>query len=419
MANKTILVVGGGISGLSAALEAAEAGRDVVIVEKNPYLGGRVTQLHQYFPKLCPPNCGLEINFKRLRENLSIKFYTSAEVESISGQKGNFDVKFKLNPTFINANCTACGKCTEVCPVEIPNAFNYGLDKTKAANLPHQFAFPLKFTIDTVACQGASCGKCLEVCEYKAIDLGMQPETVSLNVGAIVWATGWNPYDPSKIGYYGFGRNKNVITNVMLERMAVLAGPTGGKIVRPSDGKAPETIAFVQCAGSRDENHQPYCSQVCCMATLKQTTYIREQYPDAKIYVFYIDIRAMGKYEDFYARVQKDENVIFIKGKVGEITEDASGTLELEVEDQYAGKVIKQQADLVVLATGMAPPTRDTGVPVGFDVTDKDGFVVTSAAEVGISGAGCAKKPSEVSGSVRDATAAALQAIQGTVGGGN
>lgn len=418
MANKTILVVGGGMSGISAALEASETGRDVYIVEKNPYLGGRVTQLHKYFPKLCPPNCGLEINFKRIRENPRIKFFTSAEVESITGQKGDFKVKVRLNPTFINANCTACGKCAEVCPVKIPNPFNFGMNQTKAAYLPHKFAFPLRYTIDTGACEGESCGKCVKACAYDAVDLSMKPETIDLNVGAIIWATGWDPYDASKISYYGFGRNKNVITNVMLERMAVEDGPTGGKIVRPSDKKAPSTIAFVQCAGSRDENHQPYCSQVCCLATLKQVTYIREQYPDAKIYIFYIDIRAMGKYEDFYTRVQQDENVIFIKGKVGEITEDASGTLELEVEDQGQGKVIKQKADLVVLATGMAPPTRETGVPVGLEITDKDGFVVSNAAEVGISGAGCAKKPGEVSGSVRDATAAALQAIQATVGGG-
>lgn len=417
MANKTILVVGGGISGITAALEASEAGRDVYIVEKNPYLGGRVTQVHQYFPKLCPPNCGLEINFKRIRENPRVKFFTSAEVESITGQKGDFNVKVRLNPTFINANCTACGDCAKVCPVKIPNAFNFGLDQTKAAHLPHRFAFPLRYTIDTAACEGESCGKCVEACKYDAIDLAQAPETMDLNVGAIIWATGWNPYDASKVSYYGFGRHKNVINNMMLERMAEPDGPTGGKIVRPSDKKAPETIAFVQCAGSRDEHHQPYCSQVCCLATLKQTTYIREQYPDAKIYVFYIDIRAMGKYEDFYTRVKADENVTFVKGKVGEITEDAAGTLTLELEDQEAGAIIKPKVDLVVLATGMAPPTRDEKIPFDVEITDRDGFVVSNAAETGIGGAGCAKKPGEVSGSLRDATAAALQAIQATVGG--
>lgn len=418
MANKTILVVGGGISGITAALEASEAGRDVIIVEKNPYLGGRVTQVHQYFPKLCPPNCGLEINFKRIRENPRVKFYTSATVDSITGQKGDFNVKVRLNPTFVNANCTACGDCVKVCPVKIPNAFNFGMDQTKAIYLPHKFAFPLRYVIDTAACEGESCGKCVKACKYDAINLAQEPETVDLNVGAIVWATGWNPYDATKVSYYGFGRHKNVINNMMLERMAEADGPTGGKIVRPSDKKAPETVAFVQCAGSRDEHHQPYCSQVCCLATLKQTTYIREQYPDAKIYIFYIDIRAMGKYEDFYTRVKQDENVIFVKGKVGEIVEDDSGVLELTLEDQEAAAVVKPKVDLVVLATGMAPPTRDEKVPFDVEVTDKDGFVVSEATETGISGAGCARKPGEVSGSLRDATAAALRAIQATVGGG-
>ncbi|MCL6612850.1 MAG: FAD-dependent oxidoreductase, partial [Peptococcaceae bacterium] len=254
MVNKSILVVGGGISGLTAAVEAAEVGFEVFIVEKNPYLGGKVTQINQYFPKLCPPNCGLEINFKRIRSNPAIKFFTMAEVESISGQEGNFDVTVRLNPRYINENCTACGKCAEVCPAERANDFNYGLDKTKAVYLPHEFAFPMKYVIDAGACQ-QGCSKCAEVCQYKAVELDMQPRTVKLNVGAVVWATGWKPYDAEKLSYYGFGRFPNVITNVMMERLAAVNGPTGGKIVRPSDGKEISSIAFIQCAGSRDENH--------------------------------------------------------------------------------------------------------------------------------------------------------------------
>lgn len=413
MVNNSILVVGGGISGLTAALEAAEVGYDVILVEKNPYLGGRVAQLHHYFPKLCPPNCGLEINFKRIRSNPRIKFYTLAEVEAISGEKGNYDVTVKLTPRFVTPDCTACGKCVEVCPQERPNAFNYGLDKTKAVYLPHNFAFPMKYVIDSTACPGASCGKCVDVCPVKAIDLNMQAKTVNLKVGAVVWATGWDPYDAKKIEYYGFGRYPNVITNVQLERLAAVNGPTKGKIVRPSDGKGIETIAFVQCAGSRDENHQPYCSQVCCLASLKQAMYVREQYPEAKIYIFYIDIRSLGKYEDVYKKVQDDAGVVFIKGKVGEITENPdTKKLVLEVEDQLAGEVIHPEVDMVVLATGMAPAAKPAGGAVALDA---DGFVVSGD---GIIGAGCARKPMEVAATVRDATAAALKAIQAVAGGG-
>ena len=418
MANKSILVVGGGISGITAALEAAEAGCEVYIIEKNPYLGGRVTQINQYFPKLCPPNCGLEINFQRIRNNPRINFFTLAEVENISGQEGNFDVTIKINPRFVNENCTGCGKCVEACPVEIDNAFNYGMNKTKAIHLPHDFAFPMKYVIQAGACKEAGCaGKCAEVCEYKAIEPDMQSKTMNLNVGAIVWATGWEPYDANKLSYYGFGRFKNVVTNVMLERMAAMNGPTGGKIVRPSDGKEIKSIAFVQCAGSRDENHLKACSSVCCLASLKHATYIREQYPDAEISIYYIDIRARGKYEDFFTKVQEEVNFTLIKGKAGEIEEDqTNGQLVVIAEDQEAKQVTRKSYDLVVLATGMAPSTATAAIPAEM-AYDEDGFVIPGTGTTGIVAAGCVKNPLDVASAVRDATAAALKAIQSTVRG--
>lgn len=413
MINKSILVVGGGISGLTAAIEAAEVGFQVYIVEKNPYLGGKVAQINQYFPKLCPPNCGLEINFKRIRGNPDIKYFTMAEVESISGQEGNFDVTIKLNPRYVNENCTACGKCSEVCPAERDNDFNYGLDKTKAIYLPHQFAFPMKYIIDPKACQ-AGCSKCMEACKYNAVEPGMKAKTMKLNVGAVVWATGWKPYDAEKLSYYGFGRFPNVITNVMMERLAAVNGPTGGKIVRPSDGREISSIAFIQCAGSRDENHLHCCSTVCCMASLKQATYVREQYPDARIYIYYIDIRARGKHEDFYVKVQNETNITFIKGKAGEILEDpATGQLLIVAEDQINQQLSEEKFDMVVLATGMSPATAENKVPAGVSY-DEDGFV--SSGVPGICAAGCVKKPLDVAAAVQDATAAALKAIQSVRG---
>ncbi len=410
---KSILVIGGGMSGLTAAIEAAETGNNAIIVEKTPYLGGRVAQLNKYFPKLCPPNCGLEINFKRIRNNADITFYTLAEVEKISGQEGNYDVTLKIKPRYVNDKCVGCNACTEACPVEMPNEFNFGLNKTKAAYIPHNQAFPFKYVIDDRVCKGASCAKCAEACKYDAIKLDMKPETVNLNVGSIVMATGWDIYDVSKLDILGGGKIKNVITNMQMERLSAPNGPTAGKILRPSDNKEVKNIAFVQCAGSRDENHLPYCSYICCMASLKQVTYLREQYPDSKATVFYIDIRTPGaRYEQFYWKIKEDPNVTLIKGKVAKIAEDAaSGDVLVTAEDVLKGKKITEKFDMVVLAAGMVPSTKGAKIPVDVTYTD-DGFVVPSSLKKGIYAVGTAKSPVDVSRSVQDATGAAIKSIQ-------
>jgi len=410
--SQTLLVVGGGMSGITAALEAAEAGYDVVLVERNPYLGGRVTQLYQYFPKLCPPNCGLEINFRRMRQNPKVRFLTMAEVDRISGQEGDYDVTIKIAPRYVNEKCTCCGKCAEVCESEIDNPFNYGMDKIKAAYLPHEFAFPMRYVLDPSIAGTDEGKKCLEACEYGAIDLDMEETTFDLKAGAIVWAAGWNPYDAAKIDYYGFGEYKNVITNVMMERMASPNGPTEGKILRPSDQKAPSNIAFIQCAGSRDENHLPYCSGICCLASLKQSTYVREQYPDCDVTIFFIDIRALDRLEDFYVKVQQDEKVFFIKSKIANITEDEeTGNLVLEGENTRTGEQILMNFDMVVLATGMVP--NGIAIDAAPDVSyDEYGFLMSDPAKAGIYGAGCVRRPTDVASSVQDATAGALKAIQ-------
>ncbi|MDA8337044.1 MAG: CoB--CoM heterodisulfide reductase iron-sulfur subunit A family protein [Peptococcaceae bacterium] len=412
MVNKSVLVVGAGISGLTAAIEAAETGFEVFLVEKEAYLGGRVARMNQYFPKLCPPNCGLEINFRRIRSEHNLRFLTSAEVVQVAGQEGDFTVAVRQNPRFVNENCTACNKCAEVCPVERSNEFNYDLDKTRAAYLPHSFAFPTRYVIDGKACLGEKCGKCVEACAYEAIELKMQAREVTLKVGAIVWATGWEPYDAGRISAYGFGRFPNVVTNVIMERLASPLGPTGGRIVRPSDGKEVQKVAFVQCAGSRDENHLPFCSSVCCLASLKQATYVLNANPGAQVAVYYIDIRALGKFEDFFAKVQLEPNVTLIKGKPGEILEDGqTGDVIVVAEDQLARKITQERYDLVVLATGMAP---SAGAQVPLLGLDDRGFVAPDQVP-GIYGAGCVKRPLDVASAVQDATSAALKAIQSTV----
>ncbi len=286
-----VLVIGGGISGLTTAVEAAEAGYTATILENTPYLGGRVGKMNKYFPKLCPPICGLEINYRRIKFSPDVTFYTLANVESITGQAGNYEVTVKLSPRYVNDKCTGCNACTEACPIEVPNDFNAGLDKRKAAYIPHQQAFPLQYVIDEAACKKGDCSKCADACKYDAIDLKMPPETLKIKAGSIVLATGWKPYDAKKIDNLGFGTSPNIITNVMMERIASGNGPTQGKITRPSDGKEAKRVAFVQCAGSRDENHLAFCSAVCCLASLKQATYVRDQYPDSEVQMFYIDIR--------------------------------------------------------------------------------------------------------------------------------
>ena len=349
-----------------------------------------------------------------MRNNPRIRFFTMTEVEKISGSPGDYEVTLNVTPRYVNEKCTGCGKCGEVCETEIDNPVNFGMDKIKGAYLPHEFAFPSRYVIapEAISKEGE---KLKEACAYGAVEPDMEPQSFSLHVGSIVWATGWTPYDASKIEYYGFGRYPNVITNMMMERLASVNGPTEGKIVRPSDKKEVLNVAFVQCAGSRDENHLPYCSGVCCLASLKQATYLLEKNPEAKITIYFIDIRARGRYEDFYQKLQEEEKITFIKSKIALITEDEStGDLQLEGENTMTGEKMLQQHDMVVLATGMVPNTAVDKVPAEVKY-DEYGFIASYEGEAGIYGAGTVKEPIDVAMCVEDGTGAALKAIQAIV----
>jgi quinone-modifying oxidoreductase subunit QmoA len=405
----SILVVGGGFSGLTAAVEAAEMGYDVYIIEKESYMGGRVAQLNKYFPKLCPPTCGLEINYKRIKTSPKITFYNLAEVESVSGGPGDFNVQVKVNPRYTTPQCTNCAAGAEAVTTEIPNDFNFGLDMRKSFYMPNMMAFPNQCVLDPSAVSSGDGQRIKDAMPAGHVDLDQKSESINLNVGAIIMATGWNPYDATKMDNLCFGKYENIVTNMMVERMASPSGPTEGKIVRPSDKEEPKTVGFVQCAGSRDENHLKYCSYICCMATLKQACYLREQSEDVEIYIFYIDIRSPGlKYEKFYNKVKEDKKVHFIKGKVAEVNEGSSpGSVVLVAEDTIGGGKVKQEVDLAVLATGMQPAGATIQIP-GIEY-NSDGFVVSKD---GIIPCGCAKRPIDVVSSAQSATAAALKAVQ-------
>jgi quinone-modifying oxidoreductase subunit QmoA len=411
--NQTILVVGGGISGMTAAIEAAECGKDVILLEKNPSLGGRVSQLYKYFPKLCFPTCGMEINLRRIKGNRNIRVMTLSEVSGVSGTAGDYTVSVTRKPRYVNEKCTACGACAAAVEAEFDDEYHLGLKKRKGAYLPFNMAYPQRYVIDPGVIGTADADKAKAACPVDAVDLDMQEETMELKAGAIIWATGWQPYDANKIQPYGYDRYANVITNMEFERMMDPFGPTGGKLLRPSDGKEAKDVAFIQCAGSRDLNHLKHCSRICCMASLKQTTYVREQFGDeGKSTVYYIDIRAIDRIDDFYQAVQADDNVSFVKSKVAFITEDkASGNPVLNGVDTEGYHRYSTPHDLVVLAVGMEPSVPKGDFPLDVVVND-NGFVEQDEANGAIFAAGCTADALDVNRAVQNATASALRAIQ-------
>ncbi len=341
-APKPLLVVGAGIAGVTAALEAAEAGNEVILVEHDPTVGGRVLRSHQYFPKLCPPSCGMEINIRRLEKNPRIRVMTSTRISKADRNGGGWTVTLAQAPMYVNERCTGCGECSKVCTSKVSDPFNLKMQEVPAIRLPHAEAWPNRFVLDKNACSNDCLKAIVEACQYDAIDLeAVETETV-IEVGAVVLATGWKPYPLTKLPELGGGELADVIANVNMERLAAPAGPTGGKIVRPSDGKPPTKVAFVQCAGSRDVNHLPYCSGICCLASLKQATYVKEQLPECEVTMYYIDRRTPGRNEDVLTKVTAIEGVNLVKGKVGKISKGEGGMLVLRVERVEEGKLVER-----------------------------------------------------------------------------
>ncbi len=403
--SKPLLVVGAGIAGVTAALEAAETGSEVILVECEPAIGGRVLKNHNYFPKLCPPSCGMEINTQRIERNPRLRVVTSASVTAATKGGDGWSVTVTKAPAYINDLCTLCGDCSKVCPSKVSDPFNLGMCEAPAIRPYHQKAWPAKYVLNRDACE-SGCKACVDACKYNAINLDAAEEQETLDVGAVIMATGWQPYAIEKLEEFGGGALKDVIANVNMERLAAPEGPTEGKILK-ADGNPPKNVAFVQCAGSRDVNHLPYCSGVCCMASLKQAIYVKEQLPEAEVTMYYIDRRSPGRNEDMLVRVAGMDGVKLVKGKVGKI-EEVGGSLKLRVEDVESGKVIEAEADMAVLATGMVPHTKD-GNP--FDMqTDDDGFGLDNM-DAKVLVAGVSRRPEDVAATTRDATGAAAKSL--------
>jgi quinone-modifying oxidoreductase subunit QmoA len=401
-----VLVIGGGIAGVSTALESAEAGREVLLVERDPVIGGRVIRSYHYFPKMCPPTCGMELNVRRLERDPKVRALTGTTVTAADRTNGAWKVTLRREPAYVNDRCTACGACSEVCPARVPDPMNLDMQEVPAIRLPHPHAWPQRFVLDRQACPDG-CTACVDACQYDAIDLQAKPGEETLDVSAVVIATGWHPYPLEKLPELGGGCFPDVIANVNMERLASPWGPTGGKILRPSNGEPPKRVAFVQCAGSRDVNHLTYCSDICCLASLKQALYVKEQIPEAEVTIYYIDRRTPGRNEELLTRMEGTEGVRLVKGKVGKIEQDSGGELMLRLEDVESGALEEVRADLVVLATGMVP---NVGPELPFAVkTDEDGFALEDLP-AGLTVAGVARRPQDVVSSVRDATGAAARA---------
>ena len=417
------LVVGAGIAGINAALDLGNSGYKVYLVEKNPTVVGHMAQLDKTFPTMDCSSCITTPKMSEVSRNQNIELMTYSEVVSLDGYVGNFQAKIKKKPHFIDQElCTGCGQCAEVCPVECANEFDLGMKPRKAAYLSFPQAVPGQYTIDMDHC--IKCGICEEECPTKAIRYDDKPEYVDVKVGTIILATGWDPYDATRMEQYGFGRYPNVIMALQMERLLSSFGPTGGKVKRPSDLKEPESIVFIQCVGSREftGKGRKYCSRVCCMYATKQARSYKEKHPHAKIYIFYIDIRAFGKgYEEFYHDAGQNYGINFIRGRVSELYENENHDLIVRAEDTLLQRQIELKVDMVILSIGLEPQSDIDDIARIFNVTatkTEDGFLMEAHPKLrpvdtltdGIFVAGTVQGPKDIPDTVAQAKAAASSA---------
>lgn len=420
----TVLVVGAGIAGIQAALNIANAGIKVALVEKGPFIGGHMAQLDKTFPTLDCASCIFTPKTVEVARNNNIELFVCSDVAEVKGHVGNFTVTIKKNPTFVDfSRCTGCGDCTEACVLKkgVSSDFEEGMAMRRAIYIPFPQAVPLKAVVDKESCLLLSKGKCkkacIEACKAEAIRFDQKEEVIEKEIGSIIVATGYDPFDPHLLPQYGYGVYDNIITSLQFERLSSPSGPTQGEI-RLKDGTAPKGIAFLHCIGSRDENANLHCSRICCMASMKQAHLAKEK-TGAEIYEFYIDINAFGKgYQEFYKRV-REEGITFIRGKGSEIYRK-DGRLIVEAEDTLLGIPVEIPVDMVVLGTGLTARRDAEKVAQVFGISrSADGFFMEAHPKLrpvatnvdGIFLAGCCQAPKDIPDTVAQASAAAAEVM--------
>lgn len=434
LGNKDVLVIGGGMAGLTASAELLEAGLSVTLVEKSHSLGGRVGQLGKLFPRMCDATCGVTYLINQIEDYPSLRVMTGSELVVLKGSAGKFEANIYTRPRFVDrGKCNGCGRCLEVCPAELPDEYNFGLCQRKAIWLPGGYGAwgPV---VDREKCI-KGCTHCADICPSSALNLNMKFKEVQINVGSIILAGGWEPYPAPNIIRLGYGLSPDIITNMQMERLQALDGPSGGALLCPGSGSVPSRVVFVQCAGSRDVNHQAWCSAVCCTASIKQAIIIKDAYPQTEVYILYSDIRTPGDFEELYIRAQ-GAGVLFVRANPAEVCSLPGEGLLIRAEDTLMGKLTEIKADLVVLATGVKP----SGIPEavlkyidgrsqaksiksldGYGLMGTNGFLCghrqcfpMEIKAQGIYPAGSCQGPMDVAATVTSAMAAACKAMKWT-----
>jgi heterodisulfide reductase subunit A len=421
-----VLVVGAGIAGMQAALDVADAGYDVLLVERRPSIGGRMAQLSETFPTLDCAQCILTPRTVEVGHHERIELLTHSEVEAVEGELGDFHVRIRRHAAYVDWElCTGCGLCQEKCPGHVPSEFEREIGERKAIYTLSPQAVPNKPVIDPDHCihfLRDRCGACAKLCPVGAVDFEQQDTIIEERCAAIILAPGYDLYGLEHMPEYGGGRIPDVIDALAFERLLSSSGPTAGQVRRPSDGKAPREVVFIQCAGSRDpQGHLPYCSKICCMYTAKQATLYRHRVHEGQAYVFYIDIRAAGKgYDEFTQRAMEDEHVIYLRGKVSRLFRRGDQVVVWGA-DTLSNRQIEIAADLVVVAPALQPHPETTrlarmlGLP-----TDEHGWLLARDANAhpvesprpGVFVAGAATGPMDIPETVAHASGAAAQVLK-------
>ncbi|MHA2363155.1 MAG: hydrogenase iron-sulfur subunit [Candidatus Hodarchaeales archaeon] len=416
--DKTTLVIGAGVGGIQTALDLADTGYKVYLIEKKASIGGNMALIDKTFPTIDCSICILGPKMNDVKNHPNIELISNAEVKLVSGFVGSFDVEVELQPRYVDDTCTGCGDCEEVCPVQVPSEWDANLGWRKAIYMPFPQAVPPWYIIDEKNCLGfnpVACGKCADVCEKKSIDYADKPKMRRFRVGTIAVATGFQPFDATRVTEYGWGRYPNVLTTFEFERLINASGPTEGDFLRPSDLSHPHKVAFIQCVGSRNVNYNEYCSNFCCMETIKDVLLLKDHYPDIDITVFYIDIRAFGKgFEDLYKRA-RETGAKFIQSRPSDLYENPE-TKGIRVNAEVNGEFISPEFDVVVLSIGAdGPRTQIPGLPLSMD---NDGFLVEAhpklrpvdTASDGIFLVGGCESPKDIRDTVTQASAATARA---------